>query len=321
MRQDSFNMDEADHWKTVIIISVFVLNVAMNSTVISVFAKYSEMRDNPTHMFMFSLSCADLVLGITVLPISATLCSSASIAKEAESYLIVIQFAGLRLCLFASLLSLCFVTVSKMVAITRPLHCDRIFTKTRVYVIIALIWAIGAVLAIVWSRSVLTWNNEGCVSQPSYGSSHLPELTRVMYVAFLFIGLVATTYATVKILLVIFRTHLHTTSQVQSIGGNTVATAGDVSVTLMSIRSGRNVLIMCAVTLLLTIPLMTHAVALTMSRRGTSWPLVAFVTGWIAICNTFVNSLLYLFLFRSVRTKAACMFREVFGKCQNRCQS
>ena len=276
MQQDHFDMDVAENWKMVIIISVVVLNVAMNSTVISVFAKYSQLRDNPTHVFMFSLSCADLVLGITALPISATLCSSASIAKEAETYPIAIQFAGLRWCLFASLLSLCFVTVSKMVAITRPLHCDRIFTKTRVYVIVASIWAIGAVLVFVWSGTVLKWNNEACASQPVYGSSPMPELARVIYVAILFIGLVAITYATVKILLVIFRTHLHTTSQVQSIGGNTVATTGEVSVTLMAIRSGRNVIIMCAVTVLLTIPLLTYAVAIAISARGTSWPLISF---------------------------------------------
>ena len=303
------------------IILVVVLNVAMNSTVICVFAKYSQLRDNPTHVFMFSLSCADLLLGITALPISATVCSSASIAKEAESYLIAIQFTGLRWCFFASLLSLCFVTVSKMVAITRPLHCDRILTKTRVYVIVGSIWAFGAVLVFVWSRSVLTWNNEACASQPVYGSSHLTELARVIYVAIIFIGLVAITYATVNILLVIFRTHLHTTSQVQSIGGNTVATTSDVSVTLMSIRSGRNVIIMCAVSVLLTMPALTYAVALTISGSGTSWPLIAFVTLWIAISNTFVNSFLYLFLFGSVRTKSVCMFREIFGICQNRCQS
>ncbi len=122
MQQDNFSMDVAENWKTVMIILVVVLNVAMNSTVISVFVKYSQLRDNPTHVFMFSLSCADLLLGITALPISATLCSSSSIAKEANSYLVVIQFAGLRWCFFASLLSLCFVTVSKMVSITRPLQ-------------------------------------------------------------------------------------------------------------------------------------------------------------------------------------------------------
>ena len=299
------------------IMSVVVLNVMLNSTVIAVFARYSQLRDNPTHVFMFSLSCADLVLGLTALPISAAMCSGASIAKGVHSYLVLIQFAGLRWCFFASLLSLCFATMSKMVSITRPLQCDRIFTKTRCYVIVASIWATGAVLVLGWSRSALSWNSEACVSQPEYESSRLTELMRVIYVTFIFIGLVAITYATVRILLVIFRTHLHTTSQVHSIGGNTAATETDVSLTLMSIRSGRNVLIMCAVTVLLTIPLLTYAVALTISGRGTSWPLIGFVTVWIAICNTFVNSLLYLFLFRSVRTKAAGIFRELFGICKS----
>ena len=139
---------------------------------------------------------------------------------------------------------------------------------------------------------------------------------------FLFIGLVAITYANLRILIVIFRTHLHTTSQVRSIGVNTVATAGDVSVMLMLIRSGRNVLIMCAVTVLLTIPLLVYAAVLAISGLGkSSWLLTAFATLWIGICNTFVNSLLYLFLFRSVRTKAAGMFREVFDICHDRCNS
>ena len=315
-------MDGADNWKTVIISAVVVLNVAMNSTVVAVIARYSQLRDNPTHLFMFSLSCADLVLGLTALPISAALCSNASVAKEAEIYLMAIQFAGLRWCFFASFLSPCFVTVSKMVSITRPLHCDRIFTKTRCYIIVASIWATGAVLVLVWSRSALSWNSEACISQTSYESSRLTELTRAVYVTFLFIGLVAITYANLRILIVIFRTHLHTTSQVRSIGGNTVATAGDVSVMLMLIRSGRNVLIMCAVTVLLTIPLLVYAAVLAISGLGkSSWLLTAFATLWIGICNTFVNSLLYLFLFRSVRTKAAGMFREVFDICHDRCNS
>ena len=299
--------------------SVVVLNVVLNSTVIALIVKYQQLRDNPTHLFMFSLFGADLVLGITALPISATLCSIASIAKEEDSYLVVIQFAGLRWCFFASLLSLCFVTVSKMVSITRPLHCDRIFTKTRCYVIVVTIWVTGAVLVILWSQASMYWSSDLCISRPSQGTN-LSEITRMIYTAFLFVPLIAITYATVKILHVIFRTHLAMTSQVHSIGGNTVDTATGVSLTLMSIRSGRNVLIICAVTVILTIPVITYSVGL--SIYGDTWlmPSFGFIATWIAICNTFVNSLLYVFLFRSVRTKAATMFSEVLDTCHIRCR-
>ena len=299
--------------------SVGVLNIVLNSTVIAVIVKYPELRENPTNLFMCSLFGADLVLGITALPISATLCYIASIAKEDDSYLVAMNFAGIRWCFFASLLSLCFVTVSKMVSITRPLHCDRMFSKTRCYVIVASIWVTGAVLVIFWSQASMSWNSDLCVSLPSQVAI-LSSVIRVIYLAFLFVGLIAISYATIQIIHVIFRTHLHMTSQVHSIGGNTAATATDVSLTLMSIRSGRNVIIMCAVTLILTIPMITYGAALSIYDVIGLWPSIGFIAVWIAGCNTFVNSLLYLFLFRSVRSKAATMFGEVFDMCHIRCR-
>ena len=311
-------MDKTQHWKTAIISSVVVLNVVLNSTVIAVIVKYQQLRDNPTHLFMVSLFGADLVNGMTALPISATLCSIASIAKDEDNYLVAIQFAGLRWCFFASLLSLRFVTVSKMVSITRPLHSDRIFTKTRCYAIVASIWLTGAVLVILWSQASMHWSSDMCISLPSHGTT-ISAITRVIYNASLFVALVAITYATVKIVQVIFRTHLDMTSQVHSIGGNTATTATDVSLTLMSIRSGRNVLIICAVTVILTIPGIIYSAGLSIYGGTGLSPSFGFIAIWIAMCNTFVNSLLYLFLFRSVRTQAASMFREVFNMRHIRC--
>ena len=299
--------------------SVVVLIVVLNSTVIAVIVKYQQLRDNPTHLFMFSLFGADLVLGIMVVPITATLCSITSIAKEKDSYLVAIQFAGQRWCFFASLLSLSFVTMSKMVSLTRPLHCDRIFSKTRCYVIVATIWLTGAVLVLLWSQASISWSIDMCISRPSQ-VTNLSSIIRVIYLAFLFVGLIASSYATVKIIHVIYRTHLHMTSQVHSIGGNTAATATDVSLTLMSIRSGKNVLIICGVTLILNIPLIAYGAALSIYDGVGLWPSFGFIAVKIASCNTFVNSLLYLFLFRSVRTKAATMFRELFDMCHIRCR-
>ena len=99
----------------------------------------------------------------------------------------------------------------------------------------------------------MSWSRDLCITRPSQ-VTNLSAITRVIYNASLFVALVAITYATVKIVQVIFRTHLDMTSQVHSIGGNTATMATDVSLTLMSIRSGRNVLIICAVTVILTIP-------------------------------------------------------------------
>ena len=177
------------------------LNTVLNPTVIAVIVKYPQLREKPTNFLMFSLFGADLVLGITALPIGATLCSIESIAKEEDSYFVAIQFAGLRWCFFAPLLSLCFVTVSKMVSITRPLHWDRIFSKTRCYVIVASMWVTGAVLVglILWSRASMSWNSDLCISTPSQ-VTNLSSVIREIYFAFLFVGQIAISYATVKII-------------------------------------------------------------------------------------------------------------------------
>ena len=164
----------------------------------------------------------------------------------------------------------------------------------------------------------MSWSSDLCISRPSQGTD-LSEITRMVYTAFVFVPLIAITYATVKIVHVIFRTHLDMTSQVHSIGGNAVATATDFSLTMMSIRSGRNVLIVCAVTVILTIPVIVYGVGLSIYGGTGLWPSFGFIATWIASCNTFVNSLLYLFLFRSVRTKAASMFRDVFNICHVLC--
>jgi hypothetical protein len=44
-----------------------------------------------------------------------------------------------------------------------------------------------------------------------------------------------------------------------------------------------------------------------------SW--VIFVITWIMVSNTFINSLIYLVVFRSVRAKTAEMFRAVCECC------
>ena len=57
--------------KTLVICAVIIVNMILNSLVIAVIARYPQLREDRTALFVFSLTSSDLALGCTVMPISA----------------------------------------------------------------------------------------------------------------------------------------------------------------------------------------------------------------------------------------------------------
>ena len=304
-------MDEAhvNYLKTLMISIVTILNVILNTIVIAVFAKYPQLREDRTHLFMFSLTLSDLIMGVTSMPISAVLCSiSITNAGQTLRYLAASQLICLKWCGFISLHSLCWVTVCKMVAILRPLQYEQFLSKARCYTIIAFIWLTGGLLSTVGSRLNVKWNDVLCVPEPS-DVADSDYVARMIFMSCLAIALTGIVYATSRIFCAIVRTHIHITAQVHSIGGSNVATGVITSLAVTSIRSGKNVLLICAGVVVLTIPVIAYSVGVLMWGFHSVSPSYGFVACWIAMCNSFVNSLLYLVLFRSVRQKAAQMLK------------
>ena len=118
-------------------------------------------------------------------------------------------------------------------------------------------------------------------------------------------------YSTTRIFRTILRTHRQITAQVVSIGGENDNVAPIESLTMKSIRSGRNVLIVCLALVVLTIPYFILAI---MTLLGASDGVPAwymFGATWMCVSNTFINSLIYLVVFRSVRDKTVEMFRAM----------
>ncbi|KAK2192032.1 hypothetical protein NP493_40g04007 [Ridgeia piscesae] len=71
-------LSEYDNIKSTVITSVIVLNITLNGLAIAVIARYPQLREDRTTLFMFSLAMSDLANGCTAMPISAALCSSAT---------------------------------------------------------------------------------------------------------------------------------------------------------------------------------------------------------------------------------------------------
>ena len=284
---------------------VIALNALFNTLLIAVFVKYPQLREDRLNLFMLSLTVSDLVIGVTSMPISAAYCSGVNAQESpANRVLLVIQYIFLNWCCIVSLHSLCWVTMCKMIAIIAPLRYEQLLSKARCYAIIASTWIIGGALSLGSSGFNVKWDVVLCLSQCSYESRIYSSITTI-YTVLLSIALIGIVCATSRILCAVVRTHIKIRTQVHSIGGQSNAVEGIASLTLRTLRSGLTLLIMCGGVLSLTIPYMVYIFRTLIPGKHSMSPSYRFVACWISLCNSFVNSLLYLVLFRTVRRKAS----------------
>ena len=164
-------------------------------------------------------------------------------------------------------------------------------------------------MAGIVTYNVDSWDFNLCIHHVNIDGG-IVGLILVVIVAFLcpVSGLV---YSTTRIFRAILRTHRQITAQVASIGGENDNVAPIESLTMKSIRSGRNVLIVCLALVVLTAPYISLAImALLGARDGLpSW--YSFGATWMFVSNTFINSLIYLVVFRCVRDNTFEMFRDM----------
>ena len=298
---------------------------------------------------MFSLALSDLVAACTFMPISAALCSKATPGvQRIHDYLSTMQQMFLKWCRFNPVNSLGWLNLCKMVAITQPFRDEQLLSRNRCYIIICLDWIIGALIATIGSQAKSEWNMPMCFSTLPINSS-LSALFKGITVMMVTVPLVAIVCATIKIVSVIVQTHLQMSALSNSIGGYNNVNGLGVSLTRQSIRSCKNVLVICVAVLVLSVPLLCTSVAVSLwgyeclpvscgftvvctsvavslwgyerlpvscgftvvctSVAVSLWGYerlsvsCGFTVFWIAACNSFVNSLIYLVLHCSVHQK------------------
>ena len=122
-------------------------------------------------------------------------------------------------------------------------------------------------------------------------------------------------YATTRIFRAILRTQRQIAAQVSSIGGENSHVVIIPSLTLKSVRSGRNRLIVCLALVLLTSPCIVHIIVFLLRLRNVMPVWYMFVAVWMFESNTFINSLIYIIVFQSVRDKTSDMLKSVCQLC------
>lgn len=298
-------MDEDSDIKPIIISAVIIMNIIMNTLVIAVMLKYPELREDSTALFMFSLSVSDLAAGCTSMPISAAVCSRATpTVRHMTKYLPEVQMFCVGWFAFNSLYSLCWMTVSKMIAVLKPMHYEQLLSHKRCVGIIVFNWICGAAVSAIKFNQGAYWNMSSCtfVLPKTSATSTLAFL--VSFVVIVIPGVVLV-YATVRIVIVVVRVHRAISSQVHAIDG---ADGSAVFVTMKAIRAAKNILIICLMMVLLTLPVVVVVWLFRVAKHQNQLLTVfGFIAVWLFNCNSFMNSFLYIVLFRTVRNKTKHM--------------
>lgn len=169
---------------SILLSCIIILTILGNITVL--LAVYLDRRlRHTTNYFVVNLAGADLLLGITVLPLSATL--------EVLKYwpfghvLCEIWASADVLWCTASILTLCVISIDRYIGVTRPLQHSSIITKRRAGLIIVFVWLLSGVISvgplIGWRESSSHHTNDCTVTkQIGYvifsvaGSFYIPTL-------------------------------------------------------------------------------------------------------------------------------------------------
>uniref|UniRef100_A0A8C4QSQ8 G-protein coupled receptors family 1 profile domain-containing protein n=1 Tax=Eptatretus burgeri TaxID=7764 RepID=A0A8C4QSQ8_EPTBU len=139
---DEFSIPEPYYTSLILFFaSLSAFTILGNSLVLAAVIHSHHLMHGVTHFYICSLSVADLLIGVVVMPLTTmqVLHGPSIFGRDVCNFLSAVDIA----CVTVSITTLCTIAIDRYIAVTRPLRYRTVVTGTRACGIVVLLWSLS----------------------------------------------------------------------------------------------------------------------------------------------------------------------------------